>query len=93
MSLSRFPQITNELLSAYLDGLVTDDERQLIERALTEDAEIAWRLESLRQTVQLLQSMPALALPKSFTLDAALVEAFEAREKKHERATVAVATT
>jgi len=80
MSLSRYPQVTEELLSAYLDDLVTKEERQLIERAISEDPEIAWRLETLQQTIVLLQSLPALALPRSFAVDEEMLKAFDRNE-------------
>lgn len=80
MSLSRYPQITEELLSAYLDDLVTEEERQLIERAIAEDPEIAWRVDTLQQTVNLLQSLPALALPRSFSLDETMLKEFDEKE-------------
>jgi anti-sigma factor RsiW len=68
MTPSRFPHITDELLSAYLDEAVTAEEKRLIEAALADEPALAWRLESLRQTVQLVRTLPAIALPRSFTL-------------------------
>lgn len=68
MTLSDFRHITDELLSAYIDDEVTEQERSLIETAIAQDEEIAWRLHSLRQTVSLLQELPELALPRSFAL-------------------------
>ncbi|MCC6454891.1 MAG: hypothetical protein IT328_08125 [Caldilineaceae bacterium] len=68
MTLSDFRRITDELLSAYIDGEVSEQERTLVEAAIAADEEIAWRLNSLRQTVTLLRELPELALPRSFTL-------------------------
>lgn len=68
MTTSRFPEITDELLSAYIDNAVTDSERTLVERAAGEDAMIAWRLATLRETVQLLRALPLLQAPRSFVL-------------------------
>ena len=51
------PQI-RELLSPYLDGAVTADERARVDNALTQSAELRAELNSLRQTVQLMQSLP-----------------------------------
>lgn len=62
------PPITDELLSAYLDGAVTVEEKSLIEKTVKNDASVAWRLESLRQTVALLRALPDLPLPRSFLL-------------------------
>ena len=62
------PQVTDELLSAYIDGDVTAEEKNLVERAVKADVNLAWRLESLQQTVNLLRSLPAVSLPRSFVL-------------------------
>lgn len=68
--LDRQPQlkIADELLSAYLDGEVTAQERAQVERALAQDSETAWRLASLQQTVTLVKALPRASLPRSFTL-------------------------
>lgn len=62
------PPISDELLSAYLDGAVTADERVHIEGALLGDPELKWRLESLRQTVLLLRALPAVETRRNFSL-------------------------
>jgi hypothetical protein len=68
MTLSDFRRITDELLSAYIDDEVTEQERAFVEAAIAQDEEIAWRLNSLRQTVSFLRELPELALPRSFAL-------------------------
>ena len=68
MTTAPYPQVTNELLSAYIDEAVTEEERRLIEQAVAEDGDVAWRLESLQATVRLLRELPALSLPRSFVL-------------------------
>lgn len=80
MTVSRQPKITEELLSAYLDDQVTVEERTLVEEAIATDPAIAWQVDSLRQTVHLLQALPPLALPRSFSLEAILAEARAAEE-------------
>ncbi|HIC96556.1 TPA: hypothetical protein EYP12_08040 [Candidatus Bipolaricaulota bacterium] len=60
--------ISDELLSAYLDGEVTAVERAQIERGLVTDPQLAWRLEMLRQTVSLLNGLPRVPVPRAFTL-------------------------
>lgn len=70
MTVSRHPQITEELLSAYLDNEVTDEERSMIETAIATDPTVAWQVNSLRETIQLLQALPPLMLPRSFTMEA-----------------------
>jgi anti-sigma factor RsiW len=73
MNSSPFSQVTDEMLSAYLDQEVSPEELALVEAAVAAEPDIAWRLESLRQTVQLLRALPAVALPRSFVLTEAQV--------------------
>ena len=68
MTTPREPELTDELLSAYIDNAVTPDERHFVEQAATDDPDVAWRLQSLQMTVHLLHELPALALPRSFML-------------------------
>ena len=60
-----------ELLSPYLDGAVTAAERAQVENALAQSPELRAELDSLRQTVQLMQSLPRVPAPRPFTLSAA----------------------
>lgn len=68
--MSQTPQnpIPDELLSAYIDGAVTAEERRRIEQAMAADPWVAWRVETLRETVRLLRELPPVPLPRSFTL-------------------------
>ncbi len=69
-------RVTDELLSAYIDGEVTPTERVAVEQALARDPELAHRLRTLQQTVTLLANLPRVPLPRAFTLseaDAALL--------------------
>lgn len=68
MSSSDYPHISDEMLSAYIDGVSTEDEQNLIESVAASDAEVAWRLSSLRKTVSYLNDLPELAPPRSFAL-------------------------
>ncbi len=68
---TEYNRITDDLLSAYIDDAVTEQERSLVETAIAADTEVAWRLDTLQQTVLLLRSLPELALPRSFTITAA----------------------
>lgn len=70
MTTSRYPEITDELLSAYIDNAVSEEERALIQRAVLEDASVAWRLATLQETVRLLRNLPLLQAPRSFVLTA-----------------------
>jgi hypothetical protein len=70
MTTSRYPEITDELLSAYIDNAVSEEERALIQRAVLEDASVAWRLATLQETVRLLRNLPVLQAPRSFVLTA-----------------------
>lgn len=71
MESSQHPHSTDELLSAYIDNALNEDECQQIEYAIASDPEIAWRLESMRHTVDLLREMPQFALPRTLRFSTA----------------------
>ncbi|RME54062.1 MAG: hypothetical protein D6790_17160 [Caldilineae bacterium] len=73
--------ISDELLSAYIDGAVTVEERRRVEAALRTDPQVAWRHESLRQTVALLRSLPQVPAPRPFTVTEAQVADVLARRR------------
>lgn len=60
-----------ELLSAYLDNMLTERERQTLEQRLAEDTALRAALHDLRETVALLRNLPRLKAPRSFALDPA----------------------
>lgn len=64
-------RVTDELLSAYIDGEVTPEERIAVEQAIERDPEMALRLRALRQTIALLSELPRAPLPRTFTLSEA----------------------
>jgi anti-sigma-K factor RskA len=57
-----------ELLSAYVDGMLSDNEVQALEKRLERDPHLRRELRSLRQTVALLNNLPPLKAPRDFTL-------------------------
>lgn len=57
-----------ELLSAYIDGALTDGERADLEARLLTDADLRRELARLRATVDLVKTLPTLAAPRDFTL-------------------------
>jgi hypothetical protein len=57
---------TKELLSAYLDGEVTEKERKLIESHLASCPSCASELEDLRRVVGLVAALPREAVPEGF---------------------------
>ena len=67
-------QRVEALLSAYLDGEVSSQERALVERHLARCPECARNLETLSRTVSLLRELPRVATPRSFVLRPAQVE-------------------
>ena len=82
------PFISDELLSAYIDGEISGAERTQVEAALAADESVAWRLQTLRQTVQLLNNLPGVAAPRSFALRADEVsEVIERRQQAARAAT------
>lgn len=64
-----------ELLSPYLDGEVTDEERKLVEQAVAASPELHRELETLRQMVNLVTSLPQVPAPRPFTLSEVDVQA------------------
>jgi chemotaxis protein histidine kinase CheA len=80
MTVSNHPQQSNiewvrDLLSPYLDGEVTAEERALVEEALNTSAELRRELETLRQTVSMVSALPPMPAPRPFTLTEADVQA------------------
>ena len=59
-----------ELLSAYIDGAITDSERIAFELRLQAEPELRRELDELRATVTLLNNLSPLKAPRDFTLDA-----------------------
>jgi hypothetical protein len=72
-----------DLLSPYLDGEVTDEERALVEKAIATSPELREDVETLRQTVALVASLPRVAAPRPFTLSEADVSAAALAPKKY----------
>jgi len=60
-----------EQLSSYLDRQVSPAERATIDAHLQQCSECRAELESLRQTVAMLHSLPRVAVPRAFTLSEA----------------------
>lgn len=61
------------LLSAYLDGMLSPQERAALEARLAQDPELRDRLEGLRVTVRALSDMPVQPVPRNFILSPAMV--------------------
>jgi hypothetical protein len=62
------PPIDDELLSAYLDGQVSPDERGVVDAALAADPAVRARAADLRATVALLRALPQPAPRRTFIL-------------------------
>lgn len=62
------PPIDDELLSAYLDGQVSADERAAVEAAMAADPDVRARLADFRATVALLRALPQPAPRRTFIL-------------------------
>lgn len=62
-----------ELLSAYLDGMLAEDERAALETRLNAEPMLRGELRALRQTVALLNGLPTLKAPRNFTLTPEMV--------------------
>lgn len=61
-----------ELLSAYIDGELTEAERAALEARLQAEPRLQRELQSLQQTTSLIRQMPELKAPRDFTLDIAV---------------------
>ena len=57
------------MLSSYLDDELSVSERNELEQRLSIDEDLRAELESLRETVNLVHSLPYLKAPRNFTLD------------------------
>jgi anti-sigma factor RsiW len=68
MRVGRNHGYTHDNLSAYLDGELSERERQRVERHLAQCAACRDELASLRATVTLLRQAPRQPLPRSFVL-------------------------
>ncbi|MBI4220794.1 MAG: zf-HC2 domain-containing protein, partial [Chloroflexi bacterium] len=64
--------ITEEMLSAYVDGTLDAVTRARVEQALEESAELRAKVEALRATVELLKSADRIRAPRSFALSPAV---------------------
>jgi anti-sigma factor RsiW len=62
--------LTDDRLSAYMDGQVTAAERTRVEAHLAGCPACAGELHALRSTVRLLREMPPAPLPRAFTIPA-----------------------
>ncbi|HUU84848.1 MAG TPA: hypothetical protein VM243_15210 [Phycisphaerae bacterium] len=67
-----------EYLSAYLDGELSDAEREAVDRLVARDARARAQLEELRQTVEVVRALPKRAAPPSLMED--LSAALERRQ-------------
>ena len=67
-------QRARELLSAYIDGELSPQEKALVEGHLRECADCRQELETLRRTVAILRDAPRPALPRSFVIRRADLE-------------------
>jgi hypothetical protein len=63
----------DELLSAYLDDMLTLDERVELEARLQRDPALVSRLEGLRATKKALALLPQVEVPRNFILSPAMV--------------------
>ena len=70
------PQLNDrdlELISAYIDGQLSAEERREVERRLDNEADLRLAYEELRATVQVLRDLEPVRPPRSLTLDPANV--------------------
>ncbi len=63
----------DELLSAYLDGVLPREDRTILEARLRHELALVARLEGLRQTKKALAGLPKVDLPRNFIVTPAIV--------------------
>lgn len=66
---SQLSRIDLEKLSAYLDGVLPTGETAALEARLAAEADLRLALEDLRFVARSLRNLPALAVPRNFTLN------------------------
>jgi len=77
----RGKHLNDEILSSYIDETLSPRERAAVEQHLAQCAECARDLETLQQTVLLLKDLPAVKVPRAFTLTEADVAPQRARQR------------
>ncbi|MDQ7027017.1 MAG: hypothetical protein Q9P44_15845 [Anaerolineae bacterium] len=73
MNRNRLPELSAndaELLSAYIDDMLSAADRDALEKRLNDDAFLRHELQVLRRTVNWLNHMPTLQAPRNFTIRA-----------------------
>lgn len=73
MSVNRISPEDLMALSAYLDGALDPPDRSSLERRLATEPLLRAELESLRDTVNLVKSLPRLKAPRDFTLTSVML--------------------
>lgn len=63
-----------ELLSAYIDEMLEDEERRTVETRLQIEPDLRREFAALRRTIALVQQLPVLRAPRNFMLTADMVE-------------------
>jgi hypothetical protein len=74
-----------ELLSAYIDGELTDDERTALEQRLAKESFLQRELDLLRTTVALIHYLQPMTAPRNFTLTDEMVNASKVIQFKPRR--------
>ena len=73
LNLNQQPELSDrdaELLSAYIDDMLSADERRSLEARLENDLFLRRELEAMRQTVAWVNALPTLKAPRDFTISA-----------------------
>jgi anti-sigma factor RsiW len=77
----------DELLSAYLDGVLALEERKILENRLRREPALVARLEGLRKTKKALASLPKVGVPRNFILVPSMVAPPRPATPLHQRRT------
>ncbi len=76
----------DELLSAYLDGELSEVERERLEVRLSQDPALRAELRAMQSTMSLMRELPQVAAPRNFILSESMIERQRpAREMRRSR--------
>lgn len=70
-----------ELISAYIDGMLSAEEQTQFEARLQRESSLRRELEAVQRTVNAIHALPVLKAPRDFTLDPSVVQRPDSTKK------------
>ena len=75
----------DELLSAYVDGELSDEEHRALEARLSRDSELRAELRAMERTVSLMRALPEVEAPRNFILTPSMAGQHAAEQRTETR--------